>query len=145
MHSLAAATLSEGLTARTSVLLFRISYHSSVVKVQHPRRDSDRRRLPMMRLFGRAVKPTVHRPGTGRAGVDIACFQAVVANGRRVPADPSNPFSAAISGPFPAAISGARTQIGLVSTRRMSAAPDSHASSPSSTDGVAPNTAVASP
>jgi hypothetical protein len=47
--------LSEGLTTRTS--LSRISCHSSVVKVQRPRRDGPRRRRRMMRLGGRGVKP----------------------------------------------------------------------------------------
>ena len=47
--------LSEGLTTRTS--LSRISCHSSVVKVQRPRRDGPRRRLDMMGLGGPSVKP----------------------------------------------------------------------------------------
>jgi len=47
--------LSEGLTTRTS--LSRISCHSSVVKVQRPRRDGPRRRRRMMRPGGRGVKP----------------------------------------------------------------------------------------
>ncbi len=47
--------LSEGLTTRTS--LSRISCHSSVVKVQRPRRDGPRRRPQMMGLGGRGVKP----------------------------------------------------------------------------------------
>ena len=59
--------LSEGLTARTS--LSRISCHSSVVKVQRPRRDGPRRRRRMMRLGGRGVKPATRRTGvrTSRA------------------------------------------------------------------------------
>jgi hypothetical protein len=66
MHSLAAATSSEGLTARTS--LSRISCHSSIVKVQRPGHDGPRRRALMMRLCGRGVKPddpsrTGHDPG----------------------------------------------------------------------------------
>ena len=55
--------LSEGLTTRTS--LSRISCHSSVVKVQRPRRDGPRRRRRMMRLGGRGVKPR----GAGGSGV----------------------------------------------------------------------------
>jgi len=60
--------LSEGLTTRTS--LSRISCHSSVVKVQRPRRDGPRRRHRMMRLGRRGVKPRdpVNRaPGLTRA------------------------------------------------------------------------------
>jgi hypothetical protein len=49
--------------------LFRISCHSSVVKVQRPGRDGDRRRTPMMRHCDRGVKPAdpstePHRLGT---------------------------------------------------------------------------------
>ena len=54
--------LSEGLTTRTS--LSRISCHSSVVKVQRPRREGPRRRRRMMGLGGRGVKPgRATRPG----------------------------------------------------------------------------------
>ena len=55
LRSLAAATLSEGLTTRTS--LSRISCHSSVVKVQRPGHDGPRRRPTMMGLCARGVKP----------------------------------------------------------------------------------------
>ena len=52
--------LSEGLTTRTS--LSRISCHSSVVKVQRPRRDGPRRRRRMMGLGG-PVSNRRPRPG----------------------------------------------------------------------------------
>src|SRR6185369_13503710 len=55
MHSLAAVTCSEGLTARTS--LSRISCHSSIVKVQRPGHDGPRRRAPSMDSAALTVKP----------------------------------------------------------------------------------------
>ena len=56
--------LSEGLTTRTS--LSRISCHSSVVKVQRPRRDGPRRRRRMMGL-ARRVSNAPGRSGPGAA------------------------------------------------------------------------------
>ena len=94
MRDLAAATLSEGLTARTS--LSRISCHSSVVKVQRPGHDSPRRRRPMMGLCGRGVKPTSARTGMAdsvsrdpvrRHGGECTGRPAAVKRSARSPAD----------------------------------------------------------
>jgi hypothetical protein len=67
------------LTTRTS--LSRISCHSSVVKVQQPRRDGPRRRRRMMRLGGRGVKPATlmtRASGTTRATPEEAARRRMV-------------------------------------------------------------------
>jgi hypothetical protein len=69
--------------------LFRISCHSSVVKVRRPRRDDVRRRHPMMGPGGRDVKPG-DRPPAAPSRHDIASWEATAANGRGLPASLSN-------------------------------------------------------
>ena len=120
--------LSEGLTTRTS--LSRISCHSSVVKVQRPRRDGPRRRRRMMRLGGRGVKPDdLMDPGFRSRPARPPVEAARAANGMGGAGGLSNGAAACRRRPAPTP-----AQIGLVSTSRMKAAPLSQQSSASSAE-----------